>query len=81
MTVNNIIYMRDYVSGKDPNRPLKVYSVSVSPNPIRMPGWVTLSVDAESTATINNADLDLSIKKKFIIGTLPVPCISGVGSW
>ena len=60
---------------------VKVYSVSIKPDPIRFPGSISLSFDIDVRKTVTNADLQLEIKKKLIIGSVKVPCVAGFGSW
>ena len=66
-------------SGSDP---IQVKALSLSPNPIVIPGNVNVSVDAVITETIDApSSLKLEVKKKLFGVFISVPCVDNVGSW
>ena len=67
--------------GQHPMRPLRIHSLSISPDPVTLPGIATVSFDVESKSAISNMDLAVTIKKKTFIGDFVIPCFGYFGSW
>ncbi|XP_053400321.1 uncharacterized protein LOC123557962 [Mercenaria mercenaria] len=59
---------------------LHVNNVEVGPDPIVVPGDITLTMDGNSTAPLGSSALHISLKRKTFLGEIPIPCISNIGS-
>jgi len=60
--------------------PTTINDISISPDPITLPGNLTIGVDAKLNVPLTAPiSLDLSIKKK-VVFWIPIPCVDNVGS-
>ena len=61
---------------------IQVKSLTLSPDPIVIPGSVNVSLDATITADIEApTELKLVVKKKEFGVFIEIPCIDNLGSW
>lgn len=61
---------------------IQVKSLSVSPDPITIPGVVNVSADAVITEDIAAPSaLELVIQKKLFGVFIKIPCVDNLGSW
>ena len=60
---------------------LKIESISVRPDPIRLPGQVNFDFKGALSRSIENFDLDLRIRADTLLGPIEIPCIDNIGSW
>ena len=77
------ITLTDYVilPGKDTDT-IQIKSMSLSPDPIVIPGSVNVSIDASIAKDIvSPTSLVLVVKKKLFGIFVKVPCVDNVGSW
>ena len=57
-------------------------TVDLAPSPLVFPGEAIINVDAESTDTIDNFNLDVEITKYEEDDVpIPIPCDNNIGSW
>ena len=56
--------------------------MDVAPDPIVIPGTVTLSLDAVvKTLIAEPTSLEIVVKKNFFGDFIEVPCVDNLGSW
>ncbi|KAL3854754.1 hypothetical protein ACJMK2_014003 [Sinanodonta woodiana] len=68
------------VCNANPNSPISVSKIEVSPMPVEIPGTFTLSIDGALSRQISHTSLSLHIKRKTFLLDIPIPCVSNVGS-
>ncbi|XP_013775209.1 ganglioside GM2 activator-like [Limulus polyphemus] len=63
-----------------PDDPVQVKSLSISPDPIRVPGVLTVGFDILTLLNITSPQVDLVLQKKVLFFWIKVPCLNGFGS-
>lgn len=61
---------------------LTINKLSISPDPIVIPGNVTVGLDATIATEVTEITSAILVVKKKIFGTyIEVPCVNNLGSW
>lgn len=61
---------------------LTIKSLSINPNPITIPGEVTVGLDAVIRTEVKDITSAVLVVKKKLFGVfIEVPCVDNVGSW
>ncbi|XP_064646643.1 ganglioside GM2 activator-like [Lineus longissimus] len=70
--------------GHDPNRPLRVTSLSMTPSPLTMPGELHVSFGGEVTRELGASLMMINIQREsgfsWLMRNVTVPCIRNIGS-
>ncbi|UJR26845.1 hypothetical protein I4U23_008157 [Adineta vaga] len=65
----------------DNSKTIKLLNLTIHPYPIVAPGSITVKLTIHNEQEISSPlKVDLSLHKKILFGSIPVPCISGIGS-
>ena len=61
---------------------MQVTHLDITPNPILLPGDITVSLSGANLASIASAKMRMTMTRKTLgVINLPVPCVENVGSW
>ena len=67
--------------GTNPNSPVHLKTVNLSPVPIVMPGDIHITILGNTSRSLASSSLSLTIKRKTFLGEIRIPCVFHVGSW